>query len=292
MAAQANLDLATLSGSGRDGRIMQSDVVRALGGDVSRAGAVALHAVPPPREEAPPPPVDEDPRTPGRIERLGAARRTAAQRLTEAKRTAPHFDLDIECDAERLLALRNELNEGREGDVVPRLTVNDLLVRIAAVALRRVPEANVSWCDGSLRVYERVDLAVAVASERGLVTPVVRDAARKSVGAIAMELRDLVARAQQGRLRPEEYAGGTVTLSNLGMYGVRRLFPILNLPQACILGVGAMDPAVVARDGVPVVRRTAVVTLAADHRAVDGAVGARLLAAIRSGIENPLSMLL
>ncbi len=293
MAAQARLDLGELAGSGHGGRIVRLDVERALGGQRRSpsaappsargpAPATASAAVLPVLEAAPP----------GRDERLSVARRTAAERLAEAKRTAPHFYLDVECDAERLLALRRELNEGRDADGGPALTVNDLLVRIAALALRRVPEANVSWRDGGLRMHERVDLAVAVASERGLVTPVVRGADGKGLGAIARELHDLVARAQQGRLLPEEYAGGTATLSNLGMYGVRRLFPILNVPQACILGVGAVEPRVVAREGQPVVRRTAIVTLAADHRAIDGAIGARLLAAFRSLVESPATMLL
>jgi pyruvate dehydrogenase E2 component (dihydrolipoamide acetyltransferase) len=293
MATQANVDLARVEGSGHKGRIVRFDVERSLG----VRGRPQPSAPPPPetapeRHSARPVAPAFGHEVPGRDEVLNGARKRAAERLAEAKRTAPHFYLDLECDAERLIELRSELNEGRGDEERPKLTLNDLVVRIAALAFRRVPEANVSWQDGVLRVHERVDLAVAVASEHGLVTPVVRDAGRKGVGEIAVALRDLAGRAQQGKLRPEEYTGGTATLSNLGMYGVRRLYPILNLPQACILGVGSVEPSVVARDGEPVVRRTVVVTLAADHRALDGATGARLLAAFRALVENPLEMLL
>lgn len=274
MAAQASLDLATISGSGSGGRIVRDDVER------------ALDAAPPAAERA------AEPDAPHRVERLGPARRTAAERLAEAKRVAPHFYLDVECDAERLLDLRRELNTRRGGEEGPKLTLNDLLVRAMALALREVPEANVAWHEGSLRVFERVDVAVAVASERGLVTPVVRGADRRSVLEIAADLRDLVERARQGRLRPEEYAGGTATLSNLGMYGVRRLFPILNPPQACILGIGAVEPRAVAHGSDLAVRRTAIVTMSADHRALDGATGGELLRAFRRLVEDPLSILL
>jgi pyruvate dehydrogenase E2 component (dihydrolipoamide acetyltransferase) len=287
MAAQAQLDLARLEGSGERGRIVSLDVERALG--VAREARAAPHAVGLEDRE---PPGAWDGATPGRDERLGAARRTAAERLAAAKRTAPHFYLDVECDAEPLLELRRTLNVDRTRASLPTVTVNDLLVSIVAHAFRRVPAANVAWRDGSLRWYERVDLAVAVASPRGLVTPVVREADQKGVSEIALLMRDLIERAQHGRLRPDEYSGGTATLSNLGMYGVRRLFPILNLPQACILGIGAVEERVVARNGAAVVGRTMVVTLSADHRALDGAVGAQLLSAFRLLVEQPLTMLL
>ena len=282
MAAQANLDLTTLTGSGSSGRIVREDVERAL-------GAVPL---PPMRLAIAQPESTSDGAAPFREERLSLARRTAAERLAESKRSVPHFYLDVECDVERLLELHGQLKARRGSTSRPLPTLNDLLVRATALALLEVPAANVEWRAGSLRVYERVDVSVAVATDRGLVTPVVRGAERKSLGKIALELRDLIARAQQGLLQPREYCDGTVTLSNLGMYGVRRLFPILNPPQACILGIGAIEPRAVVRDGEIAARRCAVVTLAADHRALDGAIGAELLAAFRTLIENPISLLL
>lgn len=281
IAAQARLDPAILEASGRRGRLGSADVERVLGAGPRRV----------PRA-APAGPLQPQQTPPHRDEHLGTARRRAAERLAEAKRSAPHFYLDVECDAERLHDLRNELNASRGDEQRPELTLNDLLVRALGLAMREVPAANVEWRDGDLRHYQRVDVAVAVASERGLVTPVVREAAARGLAEIARDLRDLVSRARTGRLRPEEYSGGTTTLSNLGMYGVRRLFPVLNLPQACILGIGSVDPRVVVRDGAPAVRRTLVVTLAADHRAVDGATGAELLVAFRGFLEDPLSMLL
>lgn len=282
MAAQANLDLGGLTGSGTRGRIVRQDVERVLAADLALSGTgpgpVPL-PIPAPAASAP-----------FRDERVGTARRRAAERLAEVKRTAPHFYLDVECEFDRLLDLRRELNGRWEADA--KLSLNDLMVRIAALALRRVPAANVEWRDGALRYYERVDVAVAVASERGLVTPVVRAADSKGLVAIGRELRDLIARSAEGRLRPDEYAGGTVTLSNLGMYGVRRLFPVLNPPQACILGIGAVEPRAVVRDGSIAIRHTATVTLAADHRALDGATGAELLAALRDLVADPLALLL
>ncbi len=170
--------------------------------------------------------------------------------------------------------------------------MNDFIVRASALALRDVPEANVQFAGDAMHIFDRVDVSVAVATEGGLVTPVVRDADRLGLVAVASEVRALAALAREGRLKPEQYQGGTFTVSNLGMYGIETVYPILNPPQACILGVGAADEQPVVRDGEVVVGHVAALTLAADHRAVDGAVGARLLASIRDRLEDPMGMML
>jgi len=172
------------------------------------------------------------------------------------------------------------------------LSINDLAIRAAALALRRVPEANVSWTDAATRHYGRVDLAFAVATDAGLITPVVQAADRKGLAELAGEVRDLAARARAGRLRPEEYQGGTFTVSNLGMYGIDELYAIINPPQAGILGLGAAGPRPVARDGSVVVETMMTCTLSADHRVLDGVAGARFLSAFKALIEQPVTMLL
>ena len=220
---------------------------------------------------------------------LTATRRVTAARMQQAKRTVPHFYLRTECRVDAALrflaAAKRQLP-----DAPPTLT--DLVVRAAACALRTVPEANSAWVDGAVRVYERVDVAVAVDTPQGLVAPVVRGADAKGLGAIAGETRALAARAREGRLAPDEYSGGTFTVSNLGMYGVESLYAIVNPPQSCILGVGAATRRPVAEgDGVGVGTVMAC-TLSADHRVIDGAAGAELLAAIKSRLEQPGLMLL
>ncbi len=298
MAKQAGLDLASIQGSGAGGRVMKCDVEAARG----RAPRPALPEAHPAPASAPPlsrfahargaaePAAAGD--APYHEVRHTAARRSQAARLAEAKRTIPHFYLTVECELDALLALREQLNARAERAGEPRFSLNHLLVRAVALAFRQVPQANVSFTDDALRVYDRVDVAVAVASEAGLVTPIVRDADRKGLADLARELRDLSERARTRRLRPEEYQGGTCTVSNLGMYGVRSLQPILNPPQACILGIGAAEPRPAARGGAVVVRTLATCTLAADHRALDGAIGAALLARFRRLVEDPLALLL
>ena len=185
--------------------------------------------------------------------------------------------------------LNNELAEsGRELNI----SVNDFVVRATALALREIPAANVSYAGDQMLVFDRVDIAVAVATDGGLVTPVVRSADRKGLTSIAEEAKELARRARSGELRPEEYRDGTFTISNLGMYGIDTVYPILNPPQACILGVGAAAEQPCVRDGKVEVGHIATITLVADHRVVDGAVGAQLLAAIRARLEDPLTMML
>jgi len=294
MAEQAGLALETLAGSGAGGRITKADVEAALGIVRDGAEVIALPAPPGATRGAPETAFVAPPDDTGtwRAQPLTRAQRTQATRLAEAKRTIPHFYLALDCDFERVSALRAELAATAARAGAPAPSLNDCVVRAVALALRRVPEANVSYAGETLRLHESVDVAVAVASERGLVTPVVRGADRLSLGALARTLRDLAERARAGRLRPDEYQGGTTTISNLGMFGVGALWPILNPPQATIFGIGAATPRAVVRDGAIVARQVATLTLSADHRALDGATGARLLAALREGLEDPLQLLL
>ena len=280
MAAAAGLDLGQVKGTGRGGRIGKADVERAL----------AAQAAP-----APAPPVvapsgrDSEPRSAAsttgvREESLSAMRRVTAERLQAAKRTIPHFYLSADCAMDAAMRVRAVVNE-RGSD--PGLTLTDFIVRAAALALREVPAANSSWSEGAVRLYDSADIAVAVDTPQGLITPIIRQADGKDLRAISRELKALSARAREGALTPEEYTGGTFTISNLGMYGVDSLYAIVNPPQSCILGVGAARPQPIVSDGRVAVATTAAFTLSADHRAIDGATGARLLAAIRAFIEEP-----
>ncbi|MCY4025985.1 MAG: 2-oxo acid dehydrogenase subunit E2, partial [Acidobacteria bacterium] len=308
MAELAGLDLATLRGTGAGGRVGKADVQRAL-----RAGS-AVSVAPPPPPAAPgaarpgmevaAPALAAGPH---RDEPLTAARRVTAARMAQSKQTAPHFYLEVDCEADRILDRLRAAQAATAGSALPAaggarapdgrggdlgasagdLTLTDLLVRAAALALARVPLANSAWIGDAVRVFETADVAVAVAAPAGLVTPVVRNAGAKALGALAAELRDLTARARDGRLQPSEYAGGTFTISNLGMYGVSRLFAILNPPQSCILGVGAVESRPVVRDGEVRAGRTMALTLSADHRALDGATGATFLRELRAIIEHP-----
>ncbi len=283
MADRAGLDLVGLRGSGAGGRIVKADVQAALGAAEMHAPTVRAVPLTPPSAGQMPldAPYVEVPHS--------RMRRTIASRLSEAKQTVPHFYLRIECETDRLLAIRSELNAGAEGR---RISVNDFAVLAVALALREVPEANVAWTDAALRQFERVDMAVAVATDGGLITPILRSADRKGLLEISEEMRELAARARAGKLRPEEYRGGTFCISNLGMYGIESVYPILNPPQSGILGIGAAQERAVVRGGEVVPAMVMACTLSADHRAVDGAVGAQLLAAFKRRIEDPLEMLL
>lgn len=210
-------------------------------------------------------------------------RRTIARRLVEAKQQVPHFYLNISCSIDELLRLRARLNDGSSAKV----SVNDLIVRATALALKEAPAANVWWGDDALYQCETTDVAVAVATPRGLVTPIVRKADAKSAYEISAELKEMIERAKRGRLKPEEYNGGNITVSNLGMYGIESFSAILNPPQACILAIGAGDQRPVVRDGKVSIENRMNVTASIDHRAVDGAVAAQLLAAFKRQIEKP-----
>jgi len=290
MADLAGLDLSRVTGSGDGGRVMKVDVERLL--RPARESAAApdpadASTVEPAAPAPPPVPASDLPHT---DRPLTAMRRVTAQRMAEAKRSAPHFYLEVECAVDRLLAMRGEAAAGdvaRPAGEAGVPTVNDVVVRAAALALREVPLANSAWTGDAVRVYERIDLAVAVTTPAGLVTPVIRAADTKPLAAIAAELRELAADARAGRLHASDYQGGTCTISNLGMYGVSSLYAILNPPQSCILGVGAVSERPVVRDGAVAVGSTLTVTLSADHRAIDGATGAELLRALKALLEDP-----
>lgn len=212
-----------------------------------------------------------------------------ARRLLEAKTTVPHFYLNVDCEIDALLALRSQINEKREGSA--RISVNDFVIKASAAALRRVPDANVIWTDEALLKLKDVDIAVAVATEGGLITPIIRSADQMSLGAISAQMKSLAARARENRLKPEEFQGGGFSISNLGMYGVKSFSAIINPPQSAILAVGAGERRPIERNGELAFATMMSVTLSVDHRAVDGALGAQLLAAFKAGIEDPMSLL-
>ncbi len=277
MAAQAGLDLAALSGSGTGGRIVKADIDAALAAGPALAEPVRA----PPRPAAAP--------APGETVRLSTMRRVIAERMAESKATVPHFYLTVDCEIDELLKVRSEINRRIE---TARISVNDIVIRASALALREVPAANVSWAgEGSMTQHGTVDVSVAVAIPGGLVTPIVRNADAKGLVEIATEMKALAARAREGKLMPEEYQGGSFSISNLGMYGVKSFDAVINPPQACILAVGAGEPRPVVRDGAIVPATVMSCTLSVDHRVVDGAIGAELLGAIKRNIEYPPAML-
>lgn len=273
LAAQWHLDLLGVTGTGPHGRIVRRDVEAAR----DRAPAAAPAAAP----------LAGRPAT-RRVPHTGM-RRAIARRLTESKQHVPHFYLTVDCRMDALLALRAQANHG--GAV--KLSVNDFIVRAAALALREVPEVNASWHDDDIEYHAGADVSVAVATDGGLVTPIVRDADVKPLSAISGEIAELAARAKVNRLKPDEFTGGSLTVSNLGMYGISQFAAIINPPQAAILAVGAAERRpVVDAEGQLAAATVMTVTLSADHRVVDGAVGARWLAAFRTLIENPVRILL
>jgi pyruvate dehydrogenase E2 component (dihydrolipoamide acetyltransferase) len=220
-------------------------------------------------------------------------RKVIAQRLGQAKRDMPHFYLSVDCGVDALLGLRQDLNaKAPEGEGAYKLSLNDFIVRAVALALRKVPAANATWTDEAVRRYESIDVAVAVATPGGLITPVIRHADNKGLAEISAEVRDKAGRARDGKLMPEEYQGGGFTISNMGMYGVKDFAAIINPPQSCILAVGAAEQRPVVKDGALAIATVMTCTLSVDHRSVDGALGAQFLAAFKALIEEPLTMLL
>jgi pyruvate dehydrogenase E2 component (dihydrolipoamide acetyltransferase) len=282
MAAAAGLDLSTIRGTGRGGRIGKADIDKVLA--AQRGTSPVAHAPGVPALPAAETSVPAGSDSPYQEHTLTSMRRVTATRLQQAKQTVPHFYLRVECSVGAVLdALARLKTHG--ADSSPTLT--DVVVRASALALRAVPQANSTWADGAVRVYDRVDIAVAVNTPHGLITPIVKEADSKDLGTIASETRTLVTRAREGTLKPDEYVGGTFTVSNLGMYGVESLYAIVNPPQSCILGVGAAVPRPVVVDNAVTVGTIMACTLSADHRVIDGAVGAELLAALRTIIEQP-----
>jgi pyruvate dehydrogenase E2 component (dihydrolipoamide acetyltransferase) len=287
MAAQAGLDLAVISGSGPSGRIVKADIETAIasGGAASAALAPAAEAKArsAPAARASREGATEIPHTP--------MRKGIAKRLLQSKQTVPHFYLTLDCTLDKLLATRAELNAKPD---VEKLSVNDFIIRAVALALRKVPEANASWTDDAILMHNAVDVSVAVAMEDGLITPIIFDADAKGLSRISAEMKDLAARARAVpmELKPREYEGGTISISNLGMFGIKQFDAIINPPQGCILAVGAGEQRPVVVDGALAVATVMSCTLSCDHRVVDGAVGARFLGALKTLIEDPLAMLL
>ena len=287
MARAAGIDLAKIQGTGRGKRILKADVDRALRerrwketSDRS-TGDRNLIAVPPETPASPAPS-----HVPARFEEqpLSAMQRATATRLAKAKQTIPHFYLRIECAGDAVLEMKAR-STARHLNF--KLTLTEIFVRAAALALRKVPRANSAWADTAVRIYNEVDIAVAVETPAGLITPIVRAADTKNLATISHELKALTERAREGRLEPEEYSGGTFTVSNLGMYGVESLYAIVNPPQSCILGIGAAQQRPIVRNGELSVGTVIACTLSADHRTTDGTTGAALLAEFRSLIEEP-----
>ena len=298
MAQQAGLELAAITGSGPQGRIVKADIEAALSAERGVPAPARPAAQPQPAPWAAPgaapilskervlalagnPPYTERP--------LTAMRRVIARRLTEAKQTVPHFYLTVDCEIDELLKFRAELNAKSDAY---RISVNDFVIRAAALALRRVPAANASWSDEAILLWDTVDIAVAVALDEGLITPIVKHADRKGLAAIASETKDLAARARAGKLKLEEFQGGTFSISNLGMFGVRDFAAVINPPHGGILAVGAGERRPVVKNGALATATVMSCTLSCDHRAVDGAVGAQFLAAFKKLVEDPLTMLL
>jgi pyruvate dehydrogenase E2 component (dihydrolipoamide acetyltransferase) len=307
LAKEAGLDLASVAGSGPHGRIIERDIQAVIAsGTAKPAAAVAATAPAPvtpaaaPKPAAPAAMSDETIKklfAPGSFEEIphDGMRKTIARRLTEAKSTIPHFYLTIDVDIDPLLALREQINAAAplvDGKPTYKVSVNDMVIKALALALRRVPDANVSWTDGAMLKHKHADVGVAVSIPGGLITPIIRDACHKPLSVIANEMKDLAARARARKLKPEEYQGGTTAVSNLGMFGVKSFSAVINPPHATILAVGAGEKRpVVKADGSIGVATLMSCTLSTDHRAVDGALGAELFVAFRQLIENPLSML-
>jgi pyruvate dehydrogenase E2 component (dihydrolipoamide acetyltransferase) len=290
MAAQAGLDLTTIKGSGPQGRIVKVDIDAALSGG---AAPVARAPTPTPAARAPQPapapfaPVTGDP--PFKEKPHSQMRRIIARRVTESKQTVPHFYLTVDCEIDELLRIREVLNAA---DKNLNLSVNDFVIRAAGLALRQVPAANASWSDDAIILWERADIAMAVALDDGLITPIIRGADLKGLQQIAAETKDLAQRARAGKLKLEEFQGGTFSISNLGMYGIREFAAVINPPQGCILAVGAGAPRPVVKDGALAVATVMSCTISCDHRAVDGAIGAQFLGAFKRLIDEPSRMLL
>lgn len=280
LSENAGLDIRSVPGSGPRGRVVKADVEEALSQTATApllrpaASSPALSGYEPAYDILP----------------VSNMRKVIAKRLMEAKQVVPHFYLSVECDVGELVKAREQINERAKGAY--KLSVNDFVIKACAMALKQIPEANASWIDDQIYQYKSADVAVAVAIEGGLITPVIREAETKGLVEISMEMKTLAARAREGKLKPEEFQGGTFSLSNLGMYGITQFSAIINPPQGCILAVGAAEERPVVRNGILTAATLMTCTLSVDHRVVDGAVGATYLKAFKELIENPVMMIL
>ena len=291
LAQAQGIDLKTIQGSGPGGRIVRADLGKAAGG-VAAAPATAAAA---PTAQAgiathlvTPGPFEED--IPHEVIKLSNVRKTIARRLTESKQQIPHIYLTVDIQLDALLKLRSELNKGLESRRI-KLSVNDLMIKALAMALIEVPECNVSFAGDHLFKYSRADISVAVSIPGGLITPIVAGADTKSVSAVATEIHDLAARAKDGKLQPQEYQGGTASLSNMGMYGIKNFEAVINPPQGMIMAIGAGEKRPYVINDSLQIATVLSATGSFDHRAIDGADGARLMQAFKRLVENPLGML-
>ncbi|HEY8617979.1 pyruvate dehydrogenase complex dihydrolipoamide acetyltransferase [Phenylobacterium sp.] len=296
IAEQKGIDLSAVQGSGPHGRIVKVDVEKAQPGSAGAPQAKAPATAPTSA------PAAAAPRQAQSLEQMGIAagsydlvpldgmRKTVARRMTESFRDVPHFPLNIDLEIDGLLAARAKINGLLEKEGV-KVSVNDLVIKAAAIALKRVPEANASYTPEGIAMHHHADIAMAVAVPGGLITPIIRQAELKGLAQIATEAKDLAERARTKKLKPEEFQGGTFSVSNLGMFGIKSFASIINEPQGCILSVGAGEKRPVARGDQLAVATVMSVTLTCDHRVVDGAVGARWLAAFKALIEDPITMI-
>jgi len=301
LAKEAGIDIARIAGSGPHGRVIARDVDAAKSGAGLKAGPAATAVAPAPAAAPPIAPAMSDQQVRALFEDGSyeivphdGMRRTIAQRLTQSTQTIPHFYLTIDCDIGKLLAAREEINaaapKDKDGKPAYKLSVNDFVIKALAVALQRVPDANVSWTDSGMLKHKHSDVGVAVAMPGGLITPIIRSAESKSLSTISNEMKDFAARARARKLKPHEYQGGTTAVSNLGMYGIKDFTAVINPPHATILAVGAGEERAVVRNGKIEAAHIMSVTMSCDHRAVDGALGAELIGAFKALIENPLMM--
>jgi len=288
LAKQKGINLAAITGTGPNGRITRSDVEKTVKRGISLGAGTAAFVAPPVRPlPAGPLPYHED-----EYERVenSMMRKAIARRLSESKQQVPHFYLSVDVTMDRLMDLRAQLNEAANGDF--KLSVNDFIIKAVSKALVDVPAANASWTESHTLQHKHTHVSVAVAIEGGLITPVIRFAEQKGIVEISNEVKELAARAREGALKPEEYSGGTFSISNLGMYGIKTFSAIVNPPEGAILAVGGTEERAVVENGQLAVKKIMSLTLSCDHRVVDGAVGAEFLAALKKHIETPASVLI
>ena len=304
MAQQAGLDLSALKGSGPNGRIVRADIDAAqarLAGLPGRVSQVSVAQPPAPGvatvqpsqvTRAAPPALQIT--APGKLVAFSNVKRVTARRLTEAKQTVPHFYVSIDMEIDALLKLRGELNarSPKEGPGAFKLSVNDMLIKACAVTLRRIPKVNASYTDDGVFLYDDVDISVAVSIPDGLITPIIRRADEKGLVSISNEGKSLFERAKAGKLKPDEFQGGSFSISNMGMYGVRDFAAIINPPQGAILAVAAGEQRPVVRDGQLAVATVLTCTLSVDHRVIDGALAAEFVSALKLLVQDPLGLLL
>jgi len=295
LAKEAGIELARINGSGPHGRVIAHDVEQAKSGKGLKAPAAApagAPAIAPGMSDKQIRALYED----GSYEVIphDGMRRTIAQRLTASVQTIPHFYLTMDCNIDLLVKAREEINaaapKDKDGKPAYKLSVNDFVIKALALALQRIPNANVSWTEAGMLKHKHSDVGVAVAMPGGLITPIIRKAETKPVSVISAEMKDFAARARARKLKPEEYQGGTTAVSNLGMYGMKEFTAVINPPHATILAVGASEERAIVKNGKIEVAQMMSVTLSCDHRAVDGALGAELLGAFKKLIENPVMM--